>query len=387
MAVAYPFVSVELDLTGLAVAAQRSPGVIAIVGVNPVGEDGGSAELNKPHRIDELSQAASLFSKVSDTGVPSDTPLYKSLEIALKQNPKPSKVYGVRAADGKYADALASLEAADDVTFVCLANEVAVGAATGGGTKLTALKKHCENMSAAGLKRIGFAMVNPAKAKTADYATKTLDEVKNLKSISGRMVIIASRGTNVDVAAAAMAATAGRAPHISTVLKPLNGVSIPLENQYGPSEITTLSEGGLIPLIDPALIPGTVVHMAEAKTFGANSALGYIDIVRVLDDIEFRLKAGLIGLVGDARITRFGLTRVKTQIHGILEPLQRRAIIDGFSVQIPVLDFLNIPAPARTAGQAAEIVTAKGNRAVDVLISVTYGPAVHTLKVTLAPKF
>lgn len=387
MAVAYPFVSVVLDLAGLAVAAQRSPGVIAIVGANPSGAGGGSAELNKPYRIDELNQAADLFSKVSSAGIPSDTPLYKSLEIALQQNPKPSKIYGVRAADGKYAEALASLEATDDVTFVCLANETAVGAATGGGTKLTALKSHCENMSAAGLKRIGFAMVDPSKAKASDYASKALDEIKTLKSTSGRMVIVASRGTSVDVAAAAMAATAGRAPHISVVLKPLNGVMIPIESQFGPSEITELSEGGVIPLIDPSLIPGEVVHMAEAKTFGADPALGYIDIVRVLDDIEFRLKAGLIGLVGDARITRFGLTRVKTQVQGILEPLQRRAIIDGFSVQIPVLDFLNIPPAARTAGQAAEIVTAKGNRAVDVFTSVIYGPAVHTLKVTLAPKF
>ena len=45
----------------------------------------------------------------------------------------------------------------------------------------------------------------------------------------------------------------------------------------------------------------------------------------VLDDIDFRLKAGLIGSVGDARITKAGLTLVANRIDGILGPLKRGA--------------------------------------------------------------
>ena len=41
-----------------------------------------------------------------------------------------------------------------------------------------------------------------------------------------------------------------------------------------------------------------------------------MDIVRTLDDIDFRLKSGLIGAIGDARITKAGMTGVKTRVDG-----------------------------------------------------------------------
>ncbi len=42
---------------------------------------------------------------------------------------------------------------------------------------------------------------------------------------------------------------------------------------------------------------------------------------------------------------------------------------------------------AWTAGDRNVVVTARADRAVDILVSVTYGPAVHRLKVMLALKF
>jgi hypothetical protein len=109
--------------------------------------------------------------------------------------------------------------------------------------------------------------------------------------------------------------------------------------------------------------------------------------VRVLDDIDFRLKAGLIGLVGDARITKSGLTRVKTRVDGILGPLKLNNVIADFSVDIPVLNILNLPESVWTATESTLVADARANRTVDMFVSVTYGPAVHRLKVTLAPKF
>ena len=109
--------------------------------------------------------------------------------------------------------------------------------------------------------------------------------------------------------------------------------------------------------------------------------------VRTLDDIDFRLKAGLVGLVGEARITRAGLTLIKSTVEGILGPLKRGAVIDDFSVSIPVLDVLAVPESARTAADNNLVTTARANRSVDMVVSVTYGPAVHRLRVVLKPKF
>jgi hypothetical protein len=81
------------------------------------------------------------------------------------------------------------------------------------------------------------------------------------------------------------------------------------------------------------------------------------------------------------------MTRLKTRIEGILEPLAREAVIAGFTVAIPVLDILSVPESVWTAGDRATVETARAQRAVDVFVSVTYGPAVHKLKVMLALKF
>jgi hypothetical protein len=230
-------------------------------------------------------------------------------------------------------------------------------------------------------------MINPATAKSSTYVTDVATAVNTLKSDSSRMVLLGARGATTDTGTAAMAAIAGFPPHISMVLKKVRGLAMPTETQYSPSEIKGLSEAGIIPIIDPALIVGESLHFAEGRCFTSDASLLYIDIVRVLDDIDFRLKAGLIGLVGDARITKSGLTRVKTRVDGILGPLKLNNVIADFSVDIPVLNILNLPESVWTATESTLVADARANRTVDMFVSVTYGPAVHRLKVTLAPKF
>ena len=143
----------------------------------------------------------------------------------------------------------------------------------------------------------------------------------------------------------------------------------------------------MIPIIKPSLIVGGGLYFGDGRTFTTDASLLFIDIVRVLDDIDFRLKAGLVGAIGDARITKAGMTLVKTRTEGILGPLQRNAVIDGFEVRIPVLDILSVPESARSATDNTIVATARANRIVEMLVTVTYGPAVHRLRVTLAPKF
>jgi hypothetical protein len=389
IAAAYPFIEVSIDTSGLRPTAQRSPGVVAVVGATPEGPAGGTAPVNTPLAVDTLDQAAALFATVRPDHTVAATPLYSSLALAGLQDPAPSKIYGVRAVGTNYAAALASLEAADDVTFVSLANVVDVGEAGGAdpATGLTALKDHVETMSREGQKRLGVAMIDPATAKSPTYATEVATAAAALKSDSSRMVLIAARGASGDIATAAMAAMAGYPPQASIVLKRIRGVRIPTASQYSPSEIKALSEEQIIPVIDPAFIPGESLHFAEGRCFTTDENLLYVDAVRFLDDLDFRLKAGLIGAVGDARITRGGLTSVQTLVEGILGPLQRNGALDGFSISIPVLDVLSLAESARTPTDNELVRLARQNRAVEILLSVTYGPAVHRLRVTLAPKF
>jgi len=363
---AYPYVEVRVVPPPPA-TVQRAPGVIAIVGKS----NAGTAADNVPVRIDGLADGKALVGEASV--------LYRSLEVAFLQQPRASKVYAVKVGGENYAAALAGLEAADDVTMVALAGETDVGVGGATPTKLQALKKHIETMDAGGQRMIGFAMLDPATAKSATYAQDVATKVKNLAG--SRMVMVAARGATTDAATATMAAVAGLPVHHSLVLKQVRGVTMPVDQQYSPAEIKGLAERKIIPLIDPALISGETVHLADGWLFAPEDR--HVDLLRTMDDAEARLRAGLIGLVGDARITKPGLTLLRTVIDGILENMRRQEIIDDYSIEIPVLGLLRIPEAARGEADKQAIREAREARAVDVAVVVKYGPALSRLLLTL----
>ena len=103
----------------------------------------------------------------------------------------------------------------------------------------------------------------------------------------------------------------------------------------------------------------------------------------MLDDVEFRLKAGLIGSIGDARITRSGITALKTATEGILGPLQRNNVIADFSVDIPVLSILSVPPTTLNATDKKILTDARLNRLVPMSVTVVYSGIVHKLAINL----
>jgi hypothetical protein len=287
------------------------------------------------------------------------------------------------------------------VTFVCLAGEHSAGSAAGdeaSATGLMALKEHVERASADGNRRIGVAAVDPATTRSSSYVADVLadDGYGLLRSDDGRMVLVAARGATfdptstsapADAAAAAMGVIAGYPPGTSVVLKQIRGFTMPVASQYTPAEITALSAQGIIPLIDPALIPGSGVYLADGGVFSSDAARSYLDLVTLLDQMEFALRAGLIGAVGDSRVTKAGLTSIRVRIEGILAPFLAAGTIDSFSVTIPLLSILSIPESARDAGETARLVTARQTRRVDAVVLVEIAATIHQLNVTLVPHF
>jgi hypothetical protein len=378
---AFPFVEVRIDTTGLRPVAQRAPGVIAVVGAATAGD------ANTPVLV-STGDDAEAFGPGS--------PLAASLALALVQDPKPSTIYGVRAAtdgggDTDYAGALASLEGADDVTFVSLAAEPDPGDA---GSKLRALLAHVEQASADGNKRIAFAEVDPATPKSSTYVADVAAAYEPIKSSVSRMVLVAARGAqdavtgeDADVATAVMAAIAGYPPQASAVLKPVFGLRIATAQKYTPSEIIGLSNANIIPVIDPALIPGDGLFLAEGRTFTSDADLLDLDTVRVLDAAHFALKAGLIGTIGDARITKAGLMSVQLRTEAILGTMAQADMIAGFTVRIPVLDILSLPESAWSPAEADSVRTARQTRSVEMDVALVLSGVVHHLLVTVNPVF
>ena len=389
MAVAYPFVKVETGELPPPIA-QRAPGVLAIVGAS----DKGTAAVNLPMVVGSVAEAAAFFAEVNAAGaVTASTPLYEALKIAMQQSPGPSKLYGVKVGGAGFADALSSVAAADDVTFVAIAGKVAVEPAGGqaaaeASPELKLLLDHINEAESEGNKRMGVLAIDPTIAKSNDYDDVAESAVIDFRS--KRIIAIAARGATQggatpDVASAAAAAIAGLPPAASIVLKRLRGFRIPLDQQYSPTEIRKLAEKKFVPVIDPALIVGEGLHFAEGLSYAAD--IQYVDVVRLLDDIEFKLKAGLIGMIGDARITQTGLNSVQLRAAGILDRNLGPGGIDAYQIIIPVLEILRTPRAGWSEAQRQTVEEARANRVVPMFVSITLGPAVHTLDIKLQPSF
>lgn len=393
MSIAFPFVDVDIDTSGLAPVARRAPGVLAIVGVSTLG----TASANVPLVVGSLADAAAKFATVDANGaVTASSPLYEGLVAAMSQSPGPSKVYGVKAAAAGIPAALASLNAADDVTFVALAG-ISASAPPDAGTSATtqnpdvaALFDHVRIAASGGDKRMAVFAIDPALTATdagayADAAEAAIVDFRSSRSIAIAARGAASGGADAQLSCAAAAAIAGQSPATSMVLKRVGGFNIPLEQQYSPSEIEAIASKDIIPIIDPAFIVGPSLHFGDGRCFTDDSTLAYIDVVRLLDDVEFRLKAGLINMIGDARITKSGLISVSVRAQGILGRLLGPGGIDAFEVRIPVLDILRTPRGGWAPTQVNMVSEARNDRQVQMFINIVLGPAVHRLSIQLSP--
>jgi hypothetical protein len=363
MTVRYIRVNPIADLFSPAV---RAFGNIAVVGTATAGPE------NDPRPFTNPQDALTLF----------PGPLSASIQMVFAQTPGPTLVYGVRTAAGpNWAAALATV-ATLDVQLVTLAStplDATSGASPNGAIVL--LAGHVttvSNTGGDGKERMGVAMLANGATDPSIVTGALANE---------RMVYIAHRSTE-DAAAAVAGTIAGYEPHISLLLKPVNITSGP----FTPAEIGTIngsetfSSGpagqGVNWLVDPVLIPGRGMYMGEAYT-GNPGGKKFIDIVRTVDDVSFRLKAQLIKTIGALRISRSGLRALVAQMEAVLEPLVRNEVIEGYEVVVPILVLLDKDPASLTAAELTQINNAQAQRVVEVLIAVDYAGAIHRLAITL----
>jgi len=272
------------------------------------------------------------------------------------------------------------------VQFVCLARET-------DPEQLAKLHDHVKDASDAGGRRVGVAMVNPdlAVGDGQTFAQAADAAYGGLKNGAGRMILAAARVATTagkpdnDVAAAVMGTVAGYQPHISVLMKQVNEVAIPLTQQFTGTEVQQLSEVAMLPLLDPDLIAGEGLFIGSGRSYNPiDPALLYVDVVRVLDDIEFRLKAGLIGAIGNVRIDRLGMQGLRGRIDAILGPLLSARVIDSYAIDIPLLPILETEEANRSPGAVTTLTDSRTSRIVEVLLHIKYAGSVHFLDINLA---
>ena len=355
--------------------ATRSFSDVAIVGVAdndatgpmktpiPVTNPDSVSHSSNPGGTDKAVDAAAWFKGA----------LGDSIRKAFEQTPGPTTIWAVRMdpADNENALSNALTEVAKlTVQIVMLSNTPLVSAAEG-LTEIEELSSHVSTVSSNGgdgKERIGVAMLGNGI---------TDPNVVSSNISINRMVIVAHKSQE-DAAAAVAGVIAGYEPHISLLLKQ---VKISMDGLFSDSEMEAFNTARINWLTDPSLLPGKAIFMGEGYTLGAD--MPYIDIVRTVDDISFRLKAMLIRSIGNLRVSRSGLRALASQMTAVLEPLQQREVIEGYDIFIPILVLLDKDPNSLTDAELQQISNAQNDRIVNAIVSVDYAGAIHRLNITL----
>ncbi|MGZ3196538.1 MAG: hypothetical protein ACXU60_05505 [Croceibacterium sp.] len=273
---------------------------------------------------------------------------------------------------------------------------------------ITALKNHVESSSpndaggGGSRPRIGVAMLpmggiaNASGMLTNKFSDwKTAQEVQNnlpspMNWASSRMVLVAANSPD-DVAAAAAGVIAGVDPWVSLVLKPVSGINITGDFSDGAIQAflspdqSNLAQPRVIPIVHPDFLAGSRPVMGEGFTADGTGQRLYIDIVRTIDDIAFRLKATLTSpqVIGTLRINRPGLRVLASIVRAMLNARVAAGEIDAFAIDIPIQALTELDPAQLTPDQQQQLKQVQNSRQLAFNVSVTLAGAIHQLVVTL----
>jgi hypothetical protein len=240
--------------------------------------------------------------------------------------------------------------------------------------------------------RMGVAMLPKTGWTSNGGAPKPSQKLADfgINWTSSRMVLMAHKSDD-DVAAAVAGLIARHEPWVSLTMKPLTGIGQP--QRFTDTEVAVwldpeaqgIVQARVNPLVDPEFLAGAGLVMGESYTADGTGQRLYIDIVRTLDDLAFRLKAHLTNpnVIGTMRINRTGLTGLRTVVAALLDSRVAVGEIDGYSIDIPLLGILQKNPAQRTPEETQQINTVQNSRRLEFSVSADYTGAIHYLLVTL----
>jgi hypothetical protein len=306
------------------------------------------------------------------------TDLAAAVAVAFGQSPPPTKIWGVQvAADSPQWDTALNQVAALDVQIVVLANTPLNDANEPAIQKLANHVVATSNTGGDGKERIGVAMLDHTLSAT-DASAFNRNQIR-----SERMFLVASKTSGDDVAAAAAGVIAGHEPQESMLLKPIR---IGMTGTFTDQDITAFDSKSINWITSPTLIPDHSLFIGEGYTANPSGNKKYIDVVRTLDDVNFRIKAALIQAIGDLRISRSGMRSIVTLVQSVLSPLVAQEVIEDYSVHIPLLVLLDRDQATLSGDEVQQIADRRRSRLVDMTVSVVYAGAIHRLNIELVFK-
>jgi hypothetical protein len=263
---------------------------------------------------------------------------------------------------------------------------------------ITLLKNHVDTASpndaggGGNRPRIGVAMLpmGGIPDKHGNLTNKFSDWKPGVDFASSRMVFVAANSPD-DIASAAAGVIAGVDPWVSLILKPVSGIGIngDLSDEaikiYLAPDQSNLTQPHVIPILHPDFLAGSGPVMGEGFTADPTGQRLYIDIVRTIDDIAFRLKSTLTSpqVIGTLRINRPGLRVLSAIVRGMLNDRVAAGEIDDFAIDIPIQALTEMDESQLNSAQQKQLAQVQNSRQLAFNVLVTYSGAIHQLVVTL----
>ncbi len=325
-------------------------------------------------------------------------PLAKSINLALNNGALEVWAYRLDSWDSFDASSPALADFSNrQINLVCLSEN-------SNPDQITLLRDHVEASSpndagGGGTRpRVGVAMLPEGGiANSTGTITNKFSDWKSpgeatspMTWASSRMVFVAHNSPD-DVAAAASGVIAGVDPWISLVLKPVQGIQ--QVGDFNDQALLTFlhpDQVGFVqprvnPVVHPEFLPGSGLVMGEGFTADGTGERLYIDIVRTIDDIAFRLKATLTSpqVIGTLRINRPGLRILTSIVRAMLNARVAEGEIDSYAIDIPIQAIAEKDPKDRTAEEQQQLQQVQNSRQLAFNVSVEYAGAIHQLVVTL----
>ena len=325
-------------------------------------------------------------------------PLAKSINLSLNNGALSVWAYRLNAGDtfDDTSPALADFSNRQ-INIVCLSNDT-------DPHHITTLRDHVESASpndagGGGTRpRIGVAMlpqggITDGTGKISDKFSdwKNQGDATSPMTWASSRIVFAAHNSPDDVAAAVSGVIAGVDPWISLILKPVTGIS--QVSDFNDQALLTFlhpDQVGLVqpkvnPVVHPEFLAGSGPVMGEGFTADGTGQRLYIDIVRTIDDIAFRLKATLTSpqVIGTLRINRPGLRILVSILRAMLNTRVAEGEIDGYAIDIPIQAIVEKDEKDRSDAETQQLEQVQNGRALPLNISVEYSGAIHQLIVTL----
>jgi hypothetical protein len=152
------------------------------------------------------------------------------------------------------------------------------------------------------------------------------------------------------------------------------------------AQITALEEAHINVLVNPVYLSGTSFVLSSDQTLGTEvGGINFIDTRRVIDDIAYKLKAGLTdpSIIGNVSINKPGLAIVLGRLSGILQKAVNSGEIEEYVLNFPIINALAKPTNSRSPVEVELISGSRTRRGIAGEASIVYAGVLHTIDISV----